>query len=256
MAVVLGNTALKTSRISLGTVKFGRNSNVKYPETFELPDDAAIVDLLHCCMENGINLLDTAPAYGSSEERIGKLLPGSREDWILCSKVGENYDNHLSTYDYSADSVRSSIERSLRRLNTDYLDILLIHSDGHDQQIIEQSDVVAVLQSLKAEGVVRNIGMSTKTIDGTRAALSFSDVLMVTLNIEDQSHLEVVLEAQSKGCGLLLKKVLASGHKSPEESLSFVLDKVEQASAVVGTINPDHLLANVALAKGFSQKTG
>ena len=202
-------------------------------------------------MEQGVNLLDTAPAYGSSEERIGKLLPGSREDWILCSKVGENYDNHQSTYDYSADSVRASIERSLKRLNTDYLDILLIHSDGNDQQIIEQTDVVAVLQEMKSSGAVRNIGMSTKTIEGTRSALSFSDLLMVTLSVEDQSHLDVILEAESKGCGILLKKVLASGHKSPVESLSFVLENVKSASAVVGTINPDHLLTNVVIAKGL-----
>jgi len=244
MGVVLGKTGLKVGRLSLGTVKFGRNTDVKYPNAFELPTDDEIVALLHCCRELGINLLDTAPAYGTSEQRIGQLLPGRREDWILCSKVGERYSDGQSTYDYSRDSVRESVDNSLKRLKTDYLDILLIHSDGNDLHILENTDVIESLEQLKQEGLVRSIGMSTKTVEGTRAAIEFSDVLMVTLNIDDQSHLEVIREAEAHGCGLLLKKVLASGHRSPQESLSFVLGAVENGSAVVGTINPEHLREN------------
>lgn len=244
MGVVLGNTGIHTGRLSLGTVKFGRNTDVKYPGTFELPTDEDIVTLLHCCRELDINLLDTAPAYGTSEQRIGRLLPGRREDWVLCSKVGEQYSNGQSTYDYSRENVRESVANSLTQLKTDYLDVLLIHSDGNDLNIINNTDIIDSLQSLKQQGLVRSIGMSTKTVEGTRAAIEFSDILMVTLNIDDQSHLEVIREAESHGCGLLLKKVLASGHRSPEESLSFVLGAVENGSAVVGTINPEHLREN------------
>ena len=256
MGVVLGKTGIQVGRLSLGTVKFGRNTDVKYPSGFELPTDDDIVTLLRCCQELGINLLDTAPAYGTSEQRIGQLLPGRREDWVLCSKVGEHYSHGQSTYNYSWESVRESVANSLARLKTDYLDVLLIHSDGNDLSIIEDTDIIDSLQRLKKEGLVRSIGMSTKTVEGTRAAIAFSDVLMVTLNIDDQSHLEVIREAEVHGCGLLLKKVLASGHRSPEESLSFVLRAVKSGSAVVGTISPDHLRENFLKASYFLDEGG
>ena len=70
----LGATGLRVSPLGLGTVKFGRNRGVKYPRTFELPTDRAILNLLETAWESGINLLDTAPAYGASEERLGRLL--------------------------------------------------------------------------------------------------------------------------------------------------------------------------------------
>lgn len=246
MGVVLGNSGLETGRIALGTVKFGRNTDVRYPASFELPTDDQIRVLLDTCRELGVNLLDTAPAYGSSETRIGRLLPGERAGWILCSKVGEAYGKAGSRYDYSPAAVKRSLARSLRNLRTDYLDILLIHSDGNDLDIIEGTDIVNSLVRIREQGLVRHIGMSTKTVAGTRAALAFSDILMVTLNLADQSQLEAIQEAGARGCGLLLKKVLASGHAPPGESLSFALNAVAGASAVVGTINPEHLRANVS----------
>ena len=250
MGVVLGNSGLETGRISLGTVKFGRNTDVKYPTSFELPTDDEIRVLLGTCRKLGINLLDTAPAYGSSETRIGRLLPGKRTEWILCSKVGEAYRDGHSHHDYSPSAVKQSLARSLTNLRTDYLDILLIHSDGNDLDIIEGTDIVDSLARIKDQGLARHIGMSTSTVAGTRAALAFSDILMVTLNLVDQSQLEVIQEARTQGCGLLLKKVLASGHHPPNESLSFVLNAAENASAVIGTINPEHLRANASSIMG------
>jgi len=73
----LGATGLEVSALGLGTVKFGRNTGVKYPAGFELPSAAEIGELLAVARDLGINLLDTAPAYGSSEERIGKSVGGS-----------------------------------------------------------------------------------------------------------------------------------------------------------------------------------
>jgi len=85
----LGKTGIDVSAIGLGTVKLGRNQQVKYPSAFEIPRDEHVVDLLALARSFGINLIDTAPAYGTSEARIGALLPGPREDWVLCTKVGE-----------------------------------------------------------------------------------------------------------------------------------------------------------------------
>ena len=74
----LGQTGLSTAVLALGTVKLGRTTGVKYPKSFDLPDDEAATALLHAARNLGINLLDTAPAYGTSEARLGKLLRGQR----------------------------------------------------------------------------------------------------------------------------------------------------------------------------------
>ena len=70
----LGNTGIKVSPLGLGTVKLGRNQQVKYPHGFTLPDDKTVKELLALTWDLGINLIDTAPAYGNSEERLGALL--------------------------------------------------------------------------------------------------------------------------------------------------------------------------------------
>ena len=77
----LGKTGLKISPLGLGTVKFGRNQGVKYPGGFEIPEEGDLASLVALAKDLGINLLDTAPAYGTSEERLGRLLKGQRQDW-------------------------------------------------------------------------------------------------------------------------------------------------------------------------------
>ena len=86
--VELGRTGLAVSPLGLGTVKFGRNQGVKYHSAFEIPDEDALGDLLDLARSLGINLLDTAPAYGDSETRLGRLLRGRRDKWVIVGKVG------------------------------------------------------------------------------------------------------------------------------------------------------------------------
>src|SRR5271156_1710204 len=113
---LMGNTGLSVSKLGLGTVKFGRNQQVNYPEAFELPSDQTILTLLASAKELGINLLDTAPAYGASEERLGKLLIGQRDAWIISTKVGEEFSHGKSHYDFTPEHIRASIQRSLKHL--------------------------------------------------------------------------------------------------------------------------------------------
>lgn len=244
----LGATGVDVSPLALGTVKLGRNTGVRYPAAFELPDDKQVRRLLEMAHAYGIRLIDTAPAYGASEERLGQLLPGRREDWLICTKAGESWENGTSRFDFSADAIRGSVERSLRRLRTDYLDVVLLHSDGHDLDILNQSGAIESLQRLKERGSVRLIGMSTKTVKGGLAALAVSDVLMVTLNPSDTSQLPVIEAAEQGGQGILLKKVFDSGHADPADCLAFALATPGVSSAVIGTINEEHLANNVSIA--------
>ena len=146
---LLGNTNILVSKLGLGTVKFGRNTGVNYSTQFNIPDDKTIKKLLSTAKELNINLLDTAPAYGSSEERLGTLLQNERHQWIICSKVGEEFNNNQSSFNFTKEYIISCLHRTLKRLNTDYLDLLLIHSDGQDEEIINTYQVFDTLINLK-----------------------------------------------------------------------------------------------------------
>jgi aryl-alcohol dehydrogenase-like predicted oxidoreductase len=248
-----GSTDIEVSPLGLGTVKLGRDQGVKYPQRFTIPDDRAAADLIALAKALGINFIDTAPAYGNSEERLGKLLSGQRGDWVICSKVGEEFENGQSRFDFSAAHTRFSIERSLRRLNTDHLDIVLVHSDGSDLEILERGETFAALEECKRAGLIRAYGMSTKTAAGGEAAARCSDGVMVTYNPDytaEQSVLDYCAQAHK---GVLIKKAFASGHAAdPAASLRFVLGHAAVTSVIVGTITPEHLHQNVAAVRALT----
>ena len=188
----LGNTDLQVSRLGLGTVKFGRNRDVKYPQGFELPSNSTLRELLSLARDSGINLLDTAPSYGASEERLGELLRGQRKEWLISSKAGETYDGYQSHFDFSPAALRKSLDRSLRLLRTDYLDILLIHSDGNDIDIIERDQALHSLAQLKREGWIRAFGMSTKTVAGGLLCAQQADLVMSTYDAEQEDDRQLL----------------------------------------------------------------
>jgi aryl-alcohol dehydrogenase-like predicted oxidoreductase len=246
----LGSTGIRVSPLGLGTVKFGRNVQVKYPRAFRLPDDGQIRSLLELAADLGINLLDTAPAYGSSMERLGKLLPGPRERWVIVSKAGEFFDQGRSRFDFGFDATVRTVEQSLRTLNTDYLDAVLIHSDGDDLRILEQEPVLDALRSLKERGLIRAHGMSSKTVEGGLRTVAEMDVVMATCNPAYRDEIPVLQAAARQGKGVLIKKGLQSGHVSgPEgvrEAMGFIFSQPGVSGLIVGTINPEHLRANMA----------
>ena len=248
----LGQTGLSLSRIGLGTVKFGRNQRVKYPQSFTLPDLKILRNILEQARTLGINYLDTAPAYGLSEERLGELLLGQRRDWIIVGKVGEDFENGQSLYNFTRSHFESSLVRSLKRLRTDYIDVLLIHSNGSDLDILNNDDLIHVMQGFKHRGLVRAIGASTKTIDGGIRTLELMDVAMVAYNPTYTLERPVLDYAAKNNKGVLIKKGLASGHinqfngEDPvKTALKFIFDHPGATSIVVGTIDPVHLMWNV-----------
>jgi len=248
----LGHTDMSVSLLGLGTVKFGRREGVKYPSDFELPDDRTAARLLDVSRELGINLLDTAPAYGTSEIRLGELLRDQRNQWLISSKVGEQFEDGRSTYDFSPEAVQASIKRSLQRLHTDRLDIALIHSDGRDLEILDQLGTLSCLFDLKERGWIRAVGISHKTPAGARRAMALGcDLIMATLNLAETDELEVIGEAAQKGCGVLIKKALSSGHAG-SDSLRFAASQAGVSSVIVGTINEAHLRENARVVEELS----
>ena len=244
----LGRSNIEVSPIGFGAFKIGRNTGVKYSQAYDLPDDDAVASLIDGLLDLGINYIDTAPAYGLSEERIGAALPGRRGDLVLSTKVGETFENGRSTYDFSAAGIRESVQRSLQRLRTEMIDLVLIHSDGNDMRILAQTDAVPTLTALRDEGVIRAIGLSGKTVEGARAALSWSDVVMVEYNDRDRTHAGLIAEASERGVGVVVKKGLASGRLPAEQSIRFVLGTAGVSSLVIGSLNLDHIKKNLAVA--------
>ncbi len=277
----LGRTDIDISTFGLGTVKFGRTQSLKYPQPFALPSDEQLRELLNGARDMGVNFVDTAPSYGYSEERLGDLLRKERKNWVISTKVGEEFsedkfsDEGRSHFDFSPKHTRMSVERSLRRLRTDYLDLVMIHSDGNDLDVLCNSGALQTLQQLKQEGWIRALGISSKTVEGGLIAAEVCDAVMLMYHADYTDEEPVIAKSALQGAAVLLKKVLASGHichdappvrekiqgsaerqdhergreQDPLQSaLNFAYAHPGVTSAVIGTVNLQHLRANLIKA--------
>jgi aryl-alcohol dehydrogenase-like predicted oxidoreductase len=245
----LGRTGLTVSSVALGTTKLGRNTGVKYPVDFTLPSDQEVATLLESARQLGVNLIDTAPAYGESERRLSSFINNHRDEIVLCTKCGEQYLNGRSIYDFSAQAILASVEQSLRSLRTDHVDILLLHSDGNDVEILTQTDAIDTLSQLKKSGKIRAAGISAKTKRGILEAARTLDVIMAPFSQKEPSLAEALAEVQDQGLGVLAIKGLFSGHLEAGPAIEFILSQPFIDALVLGTIDPAHLAEAAAMAQ-------
>jgi aryl-alcohol dehydrogenase-like predicted oxidoreductase len=234
------------SPIAFGAFKIGRNEKIKYAQNYPLPSEQEAAELLNGMLDLGINLIDTAPAYGLSEERIGRHLSHRRRDFFLSTKVGETFENGRSTYDFSAKAVAESIDRSLKRLQTENVDFAFIHSDGREVA----DETVDALWVARKQGKVASIGLSGKTVESARKALQWAEVMMIEYHPLDTSHQPIIEEAGKNGIAIFVKKPLASGQLSPSQAIPFILKNPQVATLVIGGLNLDHFKQNLQIASG------
>jgi aryl-alcohol dehydrogenase-like predicted oxidoreductase len=242
----LGKTGLKASPISFGAFKIGRNEKTKYEQSYPLPSEEETSRLLNGVLDLGINLIDTAPAYGLSEQRIGRHISSRRREFILSTKVGETFEHGKSTYDFSANAIAQTFERSLTRLKAASVDFLLIHSDGREIA----GETISAIQNLKKQGKTRFIGLSAKSVESAREALKWADALMLEYHPRDKSHEPVIEEAGKCGVAIFVKKPLASGQIPAREAIPFILKNPHVATLVIGGLNLKHIRQNLQLASG------
>ena len=144
----LGKSNLKVSPLCLGSMMFGDQT--------ELDEAQRIVSSAH---EQGINFIDTADVYskGGSESMVGKLLKANRHDWVLATKLGNAMSTKPNQSHYSRNWMMLEVENSLQRLATDYIDILYLHRDFHEENLEE---TVRTLGDLIRAGKIRAFGVS------------------------------------------------------------------------------------------------
>lgn len=244
----LGRHGPRVSVLGFGAFKIGRAVGAKYPTPYDLPDEDEAARVLGGVLDLGITLIDTAPAYGLSEERIGRHLAHRRSEFVLSTKVGERFEDGVSSYDFSDAGIRRSVASSLQRLQTDAVDLLLVHSDGRDEVTLAAERVPEVMVAMRDAGFAHRIGFSGKTPEAAEAALAWADVIMVTYHAEDTTHDAVMRRAHEAGVGVLVKKALASGHHPPATAIPLAVRHPAVDSVVVGGLNLDHLQTNAELA--------
>lgn len=164
--------------------------------------------LLGSALDAGLNVIDTAECYRNSEELIGRTVSHRRDDYYLFTKCG--HAAGLDLPDWDPAMLEQSIDRSLKRLKTDYVDLIHLHSCT--EELLRRGEVIEVLERAKEKGKTRYIGYS-----GDHKAAMFAvrsgrfDSLMISLNIADQEALaETIPEAQQRGMGVVIKRPVAN----------------------------------------------
>ena len=287
-----GRTGMQVGVLGFGAGEIG-SEHTPYP----------IVDrLIGQALEAGINVIDTAPIYSDSEEKIGRALQGRRHQFLLFTKCGRHLPRKSTwtgfrvrassrirrwargadlqdweSLDWLPSTLKRNIEQSLKRLRTDHIDLMQLHSCS--EATLRQGDVIEVLQRARQAGQVRHIGYS-----GDQEAALYAvrcgqfDALQISISIADQEALDLTVPlAHQHGMGVIAKRPIANVlWKSPrpetpyyqpywdrlqqlrydfiqdmrafEMALRFTLSVPGVQTMIVGTTNPAHFRQNVEFA--------
>ncbi|QSR86953.1 aldo/keto reductase [Candidatus Methylacidiphilum infernorum] len=198
---ILGKTGFRVSRLGIGTAEIG----------FQHMSVASVSELLLFALDHGINVIDTARGYGSAEELIGKTLGHRRRDFIIVSKCGYGEVEGMEFLPpWSKKKISASVDQSLKKLRTDHIDVMLLHTCKKD--VLQEGEALEALLLAKEKGKIRFIGYSGDNEDSLYAlSLPPIDVLECSFNVTDQYNLEKVLPlAKEKNVGVLVKRPLAN----------------------------------------------
>ena len=198
---VLGKTGLEVSRLGFGLSEIGYN----VPEG----SDQQVQDLLNAALDGGINLLDTAACYALGEEWVGNTVSHRRDEFILATKCG-HFLPRGEGEDWTTEVIDESIDRSLRRMKTDHVDILQLHSCK--VEVLERGEVIEALQQTKAAGKTRFIGYSGDNEHAEWAVDSgVFDTLQTSFNLVDQKARTTLFDkAEQQGMGIITKRPIGN----------------------------------------------
>ncbi len=273
--VDFGKTGYQVSRLGAGLAEIGME--------LDLADIEQAGKVLNNALDMGINFLDTAASYDISEELIGRTVSHRRDEFVLATKAGQAVGEGLDGESWTYETVRDSIDRSLRRLNTEYVDVVQLHSCGIP--ILEKGDVIRALEEARDAGKTRLIGYSGDNEAAHWAIDSgIFDTLQTSFNlVEQRAYTTGLLEkCGAAGIGVIIKRPIAGatwgmaksgasnsrrsyddtylqrsikvqslGHVDgePEDpivaAMGFTLAHPEAHVAIIGTKNPRHMASNI-----------
>ena len=268
-----GRTGLEVSVLGFGGAPIG---------VLETGQDE-VDGVLGLLLDHGVNLIDTAAAYRGSEAEIGRSIGNRRDEFVLVSKCGQAFDD-LPGEAWSEQVITATVERSLARLRTDYLDVMLLHTC--DLEVLERGEALAALVRAREAGKVRFVGYSGDNQAAAHAAcLEDVAVIQTSINVCDQVNIDQVLPVSAdRGVGVMAKRPIANAawkdlNAQPgfyaryaetyterlalmaigpadigfeesewaEVALRFTLS-CDVQTAIIGTTNPDHVRANIEAA--------
>jgi aryl-alcohol dehydrogenase-like predicted oxidoreductase len=210
----LGRTGLKVSCLALGTVELGLDYGIRAPGQYGQPQRADAIALVHAALGAGINLIDTAPAYGESESILGEALKNRREQVILATKVrARPPSGELPAGTDLEHNMLASLDASLRALQTDHVDLWQIH-DADTSLFAHEARLRDIFDRLRSQGKVRWVGASTYGQEAPAAALDTGlfDFLQVPFSVLDQRLSDTLFhQAAESNVGLLIRSVLLKG---------------------------------------------
>jgi aryl-alcohol dehydrogenase-like predicted oxidoreductase len=278
----LGRTGLQVTTLGFGALELrGMVAGVGRPLMPGQPER-----ILHAVLDVGINYIDVAVDYGEAEEHLGRCIAGRRHEFFLASKCGcpldvsrfspserTRYGTPLPRlHDYSRQHIIDACHQSLRRMKTDYLDVLQFHFSP-TKEVLEREGAIQTLQDLKQAGKIRFLGISSilpNLMDHIR--MGVFDVFQIPYSALQPEHEAAIAEASQAGAGIVIRGGVARGEpgagqgaadvwklweqaqldellegmSATEFMLRFTITSPDVHTTIVGTLNPAHLHANVA----------
>ena len=273
--VAFGDTGLQVSQLGVGLAEIGQE--------LELSDVDIVVSLINRALDSGINFLDTSACYDISEELLGRTVSSRRSEYVLATKAGHVTGGYAGE-EWTYETISDSIDRSLRRMRTDHVDLVQLHTCT--VEVLEKGDAIRALHDARDAGKTRFIGYSGDN-DAAHWAVDSGlfDTLQTSFNIVDQTPRTTGLleKADSAGLGIIVKRPVANsvwhairtGRRrenlrpyshayydravqvaeageipgEPEDpmltSFGFTLAHPQVDVVIAGTKNPDHLSDNV-----------
>jgi aryl-alcohol dehydrogenase-like predicted oxidoreductase len=271
----LGGTGLQVTMLGYGAMEL-RGA----PRAREITESQAET-ILNAVLDAGINYVDTSIDYGLSEERIGRYIGHRRDEYYLASKCGclvgasPAPRGERSPHVFTRENIVAGVEQSLARMKTDHLDVVQFHSSPSQQTLGENGAVEALLE-LKDAGKVRFVGMSgTFPHLNDHIAMGVFDVFQIPYSAVEREHEAAITAASERGAGIVIRGGAAKGAPSPGKQTGMQWDRWRQAgldellhgmspvefilrftfshpdmdTTIVGTVNPVHLEANLAVLR-------